>query len=85
MVAYPHSPGALAVPYRVIDTLGTYSIVDTPYVHLWSSYPLYITSFQTSRGNIVEKLFTRSILHERSTAVHPIVNFGIAPKLFFTM
>jgi len=58
MVAYPHLPGVEAMPYRVIDKWGTYSIVDTPHVHLWSSYPLYITSFQTSRGNIVENLFT---------------------------
>jgi hypothetical protein len=27
---YPHSPGVQAVPYRVIDTWGKYSIVDTP-------------------------------------------------------
>jgi len=53
----PCYPETQAVPYRVTDTWGKYSIVDTPYVHLWSSYPLYITSFQTSRGNIVENLF----------------------------
>jgi hypothetical protein len=43
-------PGTQAVPDGVIDTWGNYSIVDTPYFHLWSSYPLDITSFQTSRG-----------------------------------
>jgi len=46
----PHSPGVQAVPYSAINAWGKYSIVDTPYVHLWPSYPLYITSFQTSRG-----------------------------------
>jgi hypothetical protein len=27
---FPHSPDAQAVPYRVIDTWGRYSIVDSP-------------------------------------------------------
>jgi hypothetical protein len=48
MVSYP--PGIRAVPYAVIDTSGTYSNVDIPYVHLWSSYSLNITLFQTSNG-----------------------------------
>jgi hypothetical protein len=48
----PCSLGAQAMSYRVTERgdMG-YSIVCIPHVHLWSSYPLYITSFQTSWGD----------------------------------
>jgi hypothetical protein len=49
------------VPYGVTDTWGTYSIVDTLYVHLWPSYPLYVTSFQTSRGKGLEKAYSYTL------------------------
>jgi hypothetical protein len=39
MQVYSHSPGVQAVPFRAIDIWRIYSIVDTPYVHLRSSYP----------------------------------------------
>jgi hypothetical protein len=40
MVAYPPPPGVQAVPYRIIDTWGKYSIVDTPMF----TYDLLISS-----------------------------------------
>ena len=45
------------MPYRVIDIYVIYSIVDTPYVHLWTYHPSMITRFQTSSGIEVENLF----------------------------
>jgi hypothetical protein len=62
----PHSLSVQAMPCRVIDTKGTYSIVDTPYVHLLSSYPLSIGGSQTSRGKIVETLFIIVVYHARN-------------------
>jgi hypothetical protein len=39
------SPGAQAVLYRVTDTKGTYSIVDTSHVHSRVTLPPYIITF----------------------------------------
>jgi hypothetical protein len=45
------SPGAQAVLYRVTDTKGKYSIVDTPYAHFRMLLPPYIITF-TPHGDI---------------------------------
>jgi hypothetical protein len=46
MILPAYSDVHLFAPHQ--STSQRYSIVDTPHVHLWFSYPLYITSFQTS-------------------------------------
>jgi hypothetical protein len=57
MVTYPHSPGTQAMPYRVTDTWGTYSIFDIPPRSLMDFlYPTYnrLTKEQRKR---IENLF----------------------------
>jgi hypothetical protein len=56
MESYSHSPGVQVVPYWVIDSERSEVQLLYPHVHLWPSYPLYKTSFQTRKGTIVENL-----------------------------
>jgi hypothetical protein len=54
-MSYLLSLGVQTMHCWVIDTWGRYSIVvDTPYIHIWSSYPLIIGSSKMSRKQEVK-------------------------------
>jgi hypothetical protein len=52
-----HSPGAQAMPYRVIDNCGRYSIVDTPTYALMVFFPPLYNQLSNAQGKGVENLF----------------------------
>jgi hypothetical protein len=56
----------------IIDTWRYYSIVDTPDVHLWSCYPLYIINFQMSRGGEL-KIYSLEVSRMKGWKVFSIV------------
>jgi hypothetical protein len=61
MVAYP-TPLYLAVPYRVIGTWGTYSIVDLPPCSLMVFLPPLYNLLSNKQGIGVENLFTYGLV-----------------------
>ena len=65
--ASAHSSDVQAVPNGVTDTKrSVIQLYIYPHVHLWSSYPLYMASFQTSWLKVIENL-SPSIMYNYST------------------